>query len=142
MSMMRLTWRDGASTLLTAAVVGLYWAYLADANLPLVAGPRALAGTVMVIGLAACAIGGGDLTAATERSRYGRVMGAFAAVPGVAGLVTIITGDTVALAIMVGSVVVMWLIATIRHAVTAPAQISDKDLHRMIDREHDTRLRS
>jgi Na+-transporting methylmalonyl-CoA/oxaloacetate decarboxylase gamma subunit len=134
---MRLTWRDGVATLLTAAVAGLYWAYLAGADLPLVSGPRALAGAVLVIGLGACAIGGGGLTADGMRSRYGRSMSAFAAVPGIAALVTIITGNGVILAVLVTSVVAMWLVATLRHAFVEPGGIADEELHRLIERERD-----
>jgi hypothetical protein len=56
--MMRLTWKDGAATVLTAGVAALYVAFLAGAQLPLVSGPRVLAGVALVAGLGACAIGG------------------------------------------------------------------------------------
>lgn len=107
-----------------------------DAGLFLVSGPRALAVAAMIIGLGACAIGGGRMTDQDRRSRYGRAMGAFAAVPGRAGLIAIITGSEVALAVLVGSIVAMWLAATIRHMVTGPSEIADADLQQMIEREH------
>jgi hypothetical protein len=137
---MRLTWKDGVTTLLTAAVAALYVAFLAGADLPLASSLRAMAAIAFVAGVAGCALGGGpDRDAAQARSAkwYGGIFGTTALV---AGVVALITGNEIALAILVGSIVVLWLASTIRHAFAGPGQarVSDRDLHRLIDQDSRT----
>jgi hypothetical protein len=114
---MRLTWKDGAATVLTAAVVALYWAYLAGAGLPLVSGPRALAGAVLALGFAGCALGGGDVARASKRMQTVRrtVAGVLGVTVLIAALVTLFTGNTVWLAVMVGATVAIWATTTVFH---------------------------
>jgi hypothetical protein len=134
---MRLTWKDGVATLLVAAVVGMYWAYLANVELPLVSEPRALGVAAIVVGLAACAVG----STTTAGTRFASALGVFAAVPGFAAIIAIVTGSGVALAVLVGGIVVMWLAATVQHASGHPAGVTDGDVHRMIDEERHTPAR-
>jgi len=49
---MRLTWRDSGATVLTGLVVAGYVAFLAGADLPLIASVRGMAGAVLVLGIA------------------------------------------------------------------------------------------
>lgn len=138
---MRLTWKDGLATVLTAGIVALYVAFLAGADLPLVSGPRVLACVALVAGLGACALGGSSATGGVpSRSAmwFGGILGTTAFVT---ALITLITGSHVALAILVGSTVALWLFATIRHAFTGagPSRISDRDLHALIERDKQVR---
>jgi hypothetical protein len=134
--MMRLTWKDGAATVLTAGVVTLYVAFLAGAGLPLLSAPRVLAGLVLVMGLGACALGGSG--AATDGSpRWvaytGGILGGAAFL---AAVVTLITGNAAVLGVLIGATIALWFFATARHAFTGVgrARIDDRDLHRLVER--------
>jgi hypothetical protein len=119
---MRLTWKDGAATALAAIVVVLYGAYLAGAQLPLVSGPRALAGAVLVLGFVGCGLGGDAAQAATGRQRVLRYT--IASVLGVttliAGLVALFSGNGLALAVLVAATVALWAEATAFHLFSGP----------------------
>jgi hypothetical protein len=52
----------------------------------------------------------------------------------VAGLITVITGSEIVLAVMVGALVATWLVTTVRHAVTKPG-IDDSTLSKLIEDE-------
>jgi hypothetical protein len=112
---MRLTWKDAAATMVTAVVLALYGAYLAGVALPLVSGPRALAGTVLVLGFVGCALGNGAMTG--ERYRVPRYTTATAlgVTSLVAGLWALLTGNGVALAVLVAATVTLWAMATAFH---------------------------
>jgi hypothetical protein len=115
---MALNWKDGVATLLTAGAVGVYAALLADAGLPLVSTPRTVALAVLVLGVAACAIGA--RVPLNEADRVGGAVGALskvAALAGIAGLVAIVTGSEPVLAVFVGLTVLLWLATTVRHAI-------------------------
>jgi len=58
---MRLTWRDGAATIMTAGAVGLYLGFLAGASIPYLSGPEVYGGAVLAMGLAARVLGGGGV---------------------------------------------------------------------------------
>jgi hypothetical protein len=111
---MRLTWKDAGATILTGAVVALYVAFQQGVDLPLVSGPRALASAMLVLGITACALGGGG-TPAGASGALARVGGALGAVAGVAALATVITGSEAMLALLVTATVSLWVLATARH---------------------------
>jgi hypothetical protein len=115
---MRLTWKDGIATVLTAGIVALYAGFLAGATLPLFAGPRALAGLILVVGMTACAIGGTALNDGATNGPTVHVGSTLGAAAFLAALVTMISGAGSTLAILVGVTVTLWLLATVRHAVT------------------------
>jgi hypothetical protein len=114
---MRLTWKDGIATVLTAGIVALYAAYVADEKLPLVSGPRVLAGLILVVGLTACAIGGTAIAKDGSAGLTVYVGSTLGAAAFLAALITMITGAGSTLAILVGVTVALWLLATVRHAV-------------------------
>jgi hypothetical protein len=124
---MRLTWKDGIATVLTAGIVALYAAYLAGENLPLVSGTRVLAGLILVVGLVACAVGSTAMTAGASAGLTVYVGGTLGAAAFLAALVTMVTGAASTLAILVGVTVALWLFATVRHAVTRTTT-SDREL--------------
>jgi hypothetical protein len=133
---MRLTWRDGVATLLVGGAVGMYAAYLADAALPLLSGPRVLALAVFALGITTCALAGSGMTSSEGFTRYARWMGRLALVPGLAFPVTLVTGNEIALAVLVGGTAAMWALATVRHAIHGkPDQVSDRALRQLIERE-------
>lgn len=132
---MKLTWKDAAATTLTAGAVGLYGAFLAGTELPLVSAPRALAGVVLVLGLGACALGGSDLQTNGRPSRWMIWLGTLGGVALLTGVITLITGSEVVLATLVGITVVLWLLATARHIFAGRGGISDRELQQLIDDE-------
>lgn len=116
-SPMNLTWHDAAATVPVAAAAGIYAAYRADAALPLLSGPRALATAVFLLGVTACALGGGIVTSDTPPPRTSRLMGLWLHGPA-AFLITVIvwvTGSPAVLAALVALVALMWLFARIHH---------------------------
>jgi hypothetical protein len=134
---MRLTWKDGAATVVTAAVVGLYVAFLAGADLPLVSGPRALGTVVLALGMVGCALGSPDTSVAKGRSftAWTATLSGIGVVALVAALFVLITGSEAVLAVLVGSVVALWLLATVRHIVGGldRGRVTDRDLRRLIE---------
>ena len=115
---MRLTWKDGAATVMVAGTVASYVAFLADVSLPLVAGTRSMATALLVLGLVGCALGGASMPA-EDSPKWNTVVAAlFGAATAVALVATWITASGFALAVAVGGTVVLWLVATARHAFT------------------------
>ena len=131
---MRLTWKDATATLLIGAIVAVYLAFLNGTSLWLISSARGTTAAVLVLGTAGCAMR--DLHA-TGRSRSARVFLAVATALGVlalaAGLIGLITGSTVALTVLVAGTIALWLIATVRHAVTLRAEPGNgRDVHEVI----------
>jgi hypothetical protein len=109
---MRVTWRDGIATLLVAAVVIPYIGYLIKGSMPFLQDPRGMAGTGLMLGLAAgLAIGRAGFTGAR-----GRVAALLAGLTGALGIITVIWGEAgtlseVLLAVFIGGIVVTWAVA-------------------------------
>jgi hypothetical protein len=55
---MRLTWRDGAATLLVAAIAVPYIGYVINGSMPFIQDPTGMAGLGLLLGAAAAVIGG------------------------------------------------------------------------------------
>jgi hypothetical protein len=115
---MRLSWRDGIATVLTAAAVALYIGYRTDADLLLVSSTRLAAISVLVLGWAACAVGGAGRAGAADWTRAGTLLlSGVGVVTLLAALTALVTGNEAALAVLVGALVVLWFAATLRHLV-------------------------
>lgn len=128
-SSMRLTGKDAKATLLVVTAVVLYVPFLAGAKLPLVSGPRVLAPVVLGLGIAACIVNGSEIS--LERldlaaGRWVKALAWLATLALVATVVTLITGSAISLAALVGAVVVMWLLTTVRHAVVGRPILSNR----------------
>lgn len=121
MEIMRLTWKDAGATLAVAAAVALYVGYLTDNELAVVTNPRALAAVVLVLGVAACAIGGSMLpTAKGQPPTPGAdLFSFFGTLAFVSALAAIVTGSEALLAALVAMTVLLWIAATTRHLVTS-----------------------
>lgn len=85
------------------------------------AGPRALAAVLLALGLGACIVGARDVSPDTNKTPYVRAMSTLGGTAFVAALITLITGWAVALAVLAGTMAVLWVTATVRRLVT-PAQ--------------------
>ena len=114
---MRLTWRDGMSALLVGACGLIFFAVSDEWGWPLLGGYRAGAAALLVVGLAACAVGGSNMTTFDTRDAMvlgATTMGFFAFAVGMWGMVT---GSETAFAILLVTTVMLWVVATIHHAL-------------------------
>jgi hypothetical protein len=104
-----LTWKDAAATALTAAVVIAFAATHKGWGVPLVGGShRWAAGAIFLIGFATCGLG-------SPGGRFRRLFPALGVVAFVFAAVAIATGSLTPLSLLVGDIVVMWSLATLRH---------------------------
>jgi hypothetical protein len=87
----------------------------------LIASVRGLAAAVLVAGMVGCALGGADAyqpgTTGWSRRAQG-VAGFVGAVALFAAITALITASGAALAVLVGATVALWVVATLRHALT------------------------
>ncbi len=128
---MKLTWKDAVSTVFMAAIVIIYVAFLNSTTAWLISSARGTAGAVLLLGM----VGGCAMSAAGQyQGTQARGYTSFASLLGttalVAGVIALITASTVALAVLVVATLTLWLVATVRHAVT-PAAVSGggRDTH-------------
>jgi hypothetical protein len=114
---MRLTWRDGVSALLVGAC-GLIFLAVSDGwGWPLLGGYRAGAAALLVVGLAACIVGGSNMTSFDTGDAMvlgATTMGFFAFAVGIWGIVT---ASETAFAILMVTIVMLWIVATIHHSL-------------------------
>jgi hypothetical protein len=123
---MRLTWKDAVATLFMGGIVAVYVAYLNGTSAWLISTARGTTTAVLVLGLVGgCALGGLAEAYTGAKSRSAQAFTAVATILGLtaltAAIVGLVTGGTVALAVLVAATLALWLIATTRHASTAPA---------------------
>jgi hypothetical protein len=118
---MRLTYRDVITTTLAGAVVAVTLAVTQGWDWALLGTPRAGVLALGLLGIAMCSVGtrAADMATAEELRRHpamiaGTVFGAIALVLLVVGLIVGTEAWLVALAL---DLMVLWLIATVRHAV-------------------------
>lgn len=138
---MRLTWKDAVTTLFMAAIVAIYATFLNGTGLWLISSARGTTAVVLVLGfVGGCALSAANGVRSTAQPRSARVLTAIASTLGVvaliAGVIGLITGSTFTLAVLVTATIALWLIATIRHAFTAPREpVSGRDVHEVIHPE-------
>ena len=136
---MGLTWKDGVTTLFMGAIAVIYLTFLHGTGLWLISSPRGTTLAVLVLGM----VGGCMLSAAGDlyrgpQSRAVRVWRVIASVLGVvafaAAVAGLASGSAVALAVLVATTGVLWLIATGRHALMAPhGPVRTRDNHEVIN---------
>ena len=108
----KIGWRDGAATLLVAAIVVPYIGYLVRGSMPFIQDPRGMAATGLVLGLAAAAVVGRE----AFRGSWGVAAGFFAVASSALGVVTFIRAEEGALsegllAVFMAAIVVAWALA-------------------------------
>jgi hypothetical protein len=138
---MRLTWKDAVTTVVIAVIVATYAAFLNGTSLWLISSARGTASVVLVLGI----VGGCALSSAADlyngpQSRSTQAFAGLATLGGIialaAAVIGMITGSTIALAILVAATIALWLIATMRHALPAPARpMAGRDTHEVLDPE-------
>ena len=122
---MRLTWRDGLATVLVGAVAVLYALWAAGALMPGVS-TRWMTVIAFALGAAACTANQrelGELYRATGEGQ--RTSGLYIALATALGIVLLAAGilafalaSEAMLATLVAAMIALWLIATVRHALT------------------------
>jgi hypothetical protein len=114
---MRLTWKDGVTTLLAIATVVVALAVVQDWGWPLLGSYRAGAVVLLAVGLGMCALGGSTVQRSEARGPYFATMsmlGLFALGFAIWTLIADAEGPFLGLAI---TSILMWLVSTLHHAV-------------------------
>jgi uncharacterized membrane protein YkgB len=122
---MRMTWRDGLASVFVLVAVLVYGLWLADVEV-FGLGARGIGVVVLGLGLASSVIAvvygvGAGLMQANRR--YLAVASLFGIIACVAGVATLLYANEPTLGVLVGSTVVLWAIATVRHAIRVEASV-------------------
>ena len=117
---MRLTWRDGVTTVTMGLVTAVYLAFLLGADLPIVDTVRGTTATVLILGMVGgCGFSGLDGAGKTGLSKFlVGLASVFGVVALAAGIVGLVNAKPAALAVLFGATAALWLTATLRHAFT------------------------
>jgi hypothetical protein len=122
---MGLTWKDLVTTVFISAIAAMYAAFLGGTGVWLISSARGTTLAVFVLGM----VGGCMLSAAGDlyRGPQSRAVRAWRVIASVLGVVAfaaavagLASGSTAALAVLVATTGMLWLIATARHALMAP----------------------
>jgi len=136
---MRLTGKDAVSTVSMAAIVVIYIAFLNSTTAWLISSARGTAAAVLILGgVGGCVMSaaGGQYQGPRARA-YMSLAGVLGGIALVSGVIALITASTVALAILVAATLTLWLVATVRHALTpAPVPGGSRDTHEVIHPEN------
>ena len=123
---MHLSWRDWLATALVAAASVYYVMFAAGSELLGASSPKLVAGVTLVLGFISSftavvyGVGEGLMRANKVYLAITSVLGLAALVT---GLIALFTGNEAALAGLVASTVVLWVMSTVRHALL---QVQDR----------------
>jgi hypothetical protein len=120
---MRLTWKDALATLFVGAAAMLYLLSAGGTAQP--AAPRGLAVGIFGLGIGACYTAKSQMAAVygvEGKPRpplfYVVLVSALGAVALTSGVIAIITGGGVALAMLTGAMVALWALSSVRHQMS------------------------
>ncbi len=120
---MRLTWRDGLATVFVGLAALMYSLWVAGVSV-LGLGARGIGGMVLGLGVAASitavvyGVGAGLLQASKVYLGISSLIGLVALV---AGVITLMSASEPMLEVLVVATVLLWMMATVRHALVAGA---------------------
>jgi len=117
---MRLTWKDGVTTLLVVAIVLVTTAVVQGWDWPLLGSYRAGTVALVVLGMGMCATAGSTIQSFSMRNAYiltTSILGMLALVFAIWALISNTQEPFVALAI---DTVLLWLVSTMHHAIGSP----------------------
>jgi len=117
---MRLTWKDGVTTLLAVAVVLVTMSVVQGWDWPLLGSYRAGTVALVVLGMGMCATGGSTIQSFSMRNPYvatTSILGGLALAFAIWALVSNTEEPFVALAV---DTVLLWLVSTMHHAIGSP----------------------
>ena len=113
---MKLTLRDGAGTLLVAAILVPYVGYLIKGEMPFIEDPRGMSAVGLLLGVAAF-LTAGRISTATAVDKVELGLGIVGLTVGIAALALAETAAAeVLLAIFIAAIVVVWAVQTLHHA--------------------------
>jgi hypothetical protein len=117
---MRLTWRDGVTTLLAAAVVGIFAAHTANWSVPFVEDTRWATLLIGAVGLSMCIVGGSGATIAAK-STFTVVAGILGGAAMLLVIIGLTIGWSLAVTLLSADTLLLWVVSTIRHAAVSPS---------------------
>lgn len=117
---MTLSWRDLVTTVMTAAVAGMYYFRTQNTQLPVIGESfRWLFLVLGLLGLGICIVNGAG--SQTNTMNWSNPWTAIAGIMGVISFILIIggliTGSQTLLVGLVGTIALLWLVSTIHHVV-------------------------
>ena len=116
---MSLGIRDLVATILAAATTGILYVQAYNVNVPILGSNRLAAVLMLVLGVAMCAVGNRPDTGTAAKSNAMNVlMGILGVLILVAGVWALIANAEVMVLVMGSIILAMWLITTLRHALT------------------------
>jgi hypothetical protein len=125
---MRLRRNDLAGTVLVAAVAVLYVSYLTNGSALFITDARGMAATGIVLGWAACMVGGSRFVGAGSRLANALLSFGGTATLGL-GLAAVVGMNSAILAAFIAAVVAMWAITVVRHALGSMTAASANSRH-------------
>ena len=114
---------DAIATVLTGVIVGVYAGFLSGTSLWLISSARGTTATALVLGIGAWVLHLLARTQSASAEDLGWVAIMLSQVALIAAVIGLITGSTVALAVLVVGAAALWLIATARHAIGITGQM-------------------
>ena len=126
---MRLTWRDGLATMFVGVAALSYFLWLAGIGM-LGLGVRGLGGVVLGLGVAASitAVVYGVGAKLLQASKFYLVIASLIGLVAlIAGVITLVSGNEPMFAVLVVATLVLWVMATVRHAMIAAANAVDDE---------------
>ena len=115
---MRLTWRDGVTTLLAVLVAGIYGAHVSGSAIGVVNDVRGATLLIGILGLSMCIVGG-SAGPIESRSVWTVPLGALGVASFVFVLIGVVTAWEIAVPLLAVVTLLMWAIATLHHAAVS-----------------------
>jgi hypothetical protein len=109
---MSLTWKDGITTLLALLVIGFSYLMTIGYKLPLISGYRWATAVLLILGIGMCALSSARPDIQSNWISLANILGVVAFILIIAG---IITGSKMIFLSLSGTIVILWLVATMRH---------------------------
>jgi uncharacterized membrane protein len=117
---MRLTWKDGITTLLVVAVVLVAMAVIQEWGWPLLGSYRAGGIVLLVLGMAMCTMSG-STQETSMRSPYTMTASILGVLALVLAIWTVIADTQAPLVALTIDIVLLWLVSTLHHVVASPS---------------------
>jgi hypothetical protein len=114
---MKLTWKDGATTILAGLTVVAVVAALQGWGWPLLGSVAAGVGVVGALGWAMCLLGGATGSVPSMKNPFTVVMSVLGSIALVLIIVGVITGSEGVLVSLAAVTVLMWMVSTSAHVV-------------------------
>jgi hypothetical protein len=126
--MMSLNWKDARTTLFVAGAVAVYTLWATGSAFQSMS-TRVLTAIVLGLGMAACSSNGDQMAVVYAVGQERRVPMAYVVIVSTlgavalgVGVIALVTASEAMLATLVATLVALWVVSTIRHAITAQPQ--------------------